>query len=45
MADTRPILEFFGYPNVASFATEWRKLDDEDRAQIRQGIADGSLTY
>lgn len=47
--DTRPVLtkirEFFGYPNIAAFGKDWRNLTDEDKAQIKHGIEDGSLNY
>lgn len=39
------IKEFFGYKTLAEFAKDWKLLSDEDKAQIKSGIEDGSLTY
>lgn len=30
---------------LKEFSAEWRALPDADKAQIRAGIGDGSLTY
>ena len=38
------IREFFEIP-IAQFAKEWRALTDKDRADIKQGFNDGSMTY
>lgn len=27
------------------WAGQWKRLSDEDKAEIRQGVADGSQTY
>lgn len=32
-------------PNLTTFRKEWGELSDTDKAQIRQGIEDGSLNY
>lgn len=39
------VKNFFGEDNTAKFAKEWRDLTDTDKAQIKAGIGDGSLTY
>jgi hypothetical protein len=33
-----------GY-RLADFRDEWAGLSDQDKAQLRQGVADGTLTY
>lgn len=30
---------------LTAFSKEWQSLSDEDKAQIRQGIGDGTLNY
>lgn len=37
--------EFFGYPTLKAFAADWRKLTEKDKAQIKDGYRDGTLTY
>jgi ABC-type sulfate transport system substrate-binding protein len=49
MAEQRqvPIVEirdFFGMKS-AEFAKQWAQLTAGDKAQIKQGLADGSLNY
>ena len=39
------IRKFFGIDNVALFRKEWSELSDVDKAQIKDGLTDGSLTY
>lgn len=34
-----------GYEKLGEFREGWKELTDADKAQIRQGIADGSMTY
>jgi hypothetical protein len=30
---------------LANFTAEWKQLTDEDKAQLREGIGNGSFTY
>lgn len=41
------IKDFFGLngKTLKAFTEEWKALTDEDKAQIKQGIGDGTLTY
>lgn len=39
------IKEFFGYPNLTAFAADWKLVPNEDRAQIKAGLSDGTLSY
>jgi hypothetical protein len=39
------VKDFFGYPTLAAFSADWKQVSNEDRAQIRAGIGDGTLTY
>lgn len=41
----KEVMKFFGFPNAAAFAKEWKKLTDKDKEDLKQGLADGSLTY
>jgi hypothetical protein len=34
-----------GYGTLKEFSADWKLLDDASKAQIRGGIADGSMTY
>jgi hypothetical protein len=43
-ATLQQIMEFFGMPPRV-FRTEWADLTDTDKAQLREGIGNGSLTY
>ena len=49
MADTTltEVYRFFKRPEdtIASFAAEWRALTDQDRKDLKSGLANGSLTY
>lgn len=38
------VREFFGM-TMPEMNKEWRALSDEDKAQIKAGIEDGTLTY
>lgn len=40
----RDIYGFFGM-TIREFRTEWAELSDEEKAQIREGIENGSYTY
>lgn len=39
------VKDFFGYTNMAQFGREWRSLDVGSKEALKEGIADGSLTY
>ncbi len=45
-ATLKDVREFFGM-TVGQFRDEWTKqgLTETDKAQIRQGLADGTMTY
>jgi len=49
MADTSlmEVYRFFKRPEdtIASFGVEWRALTDQDRKDLKSGLADGSLNY
>jgi hypothetical protein len=32
-------------PNLTAFKKEWGELSEDDKAQIREGIENGTLTY
>lgn len=40
----KDIRDFFGM-TAKDMIKEWKGLSEESKAQIRQGLADGSLTY
>jgi hypothetical protein len=39
------VREYFGYPNLSAFSADWKTMSNEDRAALRAGIGNGSLTY
>lgn len=49
----KQIMDFFnadldaGDPRktLKSFSAEWKSLTDDDKAQIKQGLSDGTFTY
>jgi hypothetical protein len=41
----KDLKEFFGYAKLADFSREWKELTDDDREQLRTGIADGTFNY
>ncbi len=41
----REIMDFFGYAKLADFSKDWKALPDEDKAQIRAGLIDGTYNY
>ena len=43
-ASIKEVREFFDIP-VSQFAKEWRMLSDKDKADLKKGIGDGTLTY
>lgn len=51
MADSplKLVREFFDTPSrpmkISNMKDEWVPLSDEDKAQILQGLTDGTLTY
>ena len=38
------IAKFFAIP-LAKFRTEWSKLSEQDKADLKAGMTSGSLTY
>lgn len=38
------VMRYFGM-QTATFKREWGNLTDRDKADLKQGIGDGSLTY
>lgn len=46
LASLKIVREFFGM-NVGTFRDEWTKqgLTDDDKREIRKGLADGTMTY
>lgn len=44
-AAPKEIKEFFGYTKLADFSADWKQLTDKDKADIRNGIGDGTFTY
>ena len=49
MADAtlKQIAEFFRKDGetLSQFAEEWKSLSDKDKADLKSGLGDGSLTY
>ena len=43
----KPIWDFFKdtYANLSAFKADWDRLPESDRADLRKGIENGSLTY
>lgn len=39
------VRKYFEFQTAANFAAEWRKLTDKDKAEIKKGLEDGTLTY
>ncbi len=41
------VMHFFGFEKseIGKFRREWNELSDEEKAQFKKGIGDGSLTY
>ena len=44
IASLKEVRDFFGIDGK-QMIVEWRGLTDLDKAQLRQGIGDGTLTY
>lgn len=36
---------YFGIPSASAFGAEWRKLSDQDKADLKNGIGNGTETY
>jgi hypothetical protein len=41
----KEVMAYFGFPSAAKFAAEWKNCTATDKAQLKEGIANGSLTY
>ena len=41
----KDIKNFFDYPTLKAFSADWKQLTEIDKAQIKQGLQDGTLTY
>lgn len=39
------IKDFFGYSSLSAFSADWKEMPEKDRAQIKEGLSNGSLTY
>lgn len=39
------VRKYFEFKTAANFAAEWRKLTDQDKADIKAGLENGTLTY
>lgn len=49
-ATLKQVAEYFrsgegGYESLSAFSKDWKLLSETDRAQIREGIGNGTLTY
>ena len=46
-ATLKQIADFFRKEGetLSQFAAEWKALPEEDKAQLREGIGNGTLTY
>jgi hypothetical protein len=44
LKDVRDYFKVEGQP-LTQFGEEWKQLSDKDKAELKQGIGDGSLTY
>lgn len=42
----KDVMAFFGpWKSTAEFSKEWKALSEQDKADLKKGLADGSLTY
>lgn len=41
----KDLKEYFGYAKLTDFSKDWKHLSETDRAEIRGGIENGSMTY
>ncbi len=39
------VKNYFEIENIAKFRVEWAELTDQDKADLKQGIGDGTFTY
>lgn len=39
------VKEYFGYKSMAEFRKDWSELTDQDKTDLREGIANDTLTY
>lgn len=39
------VRKFFDFEDMKQFRQEWTALTEDDRAQIREGLGNGSYTY
>ena len=47
-ASIKDVMEYFGRregQTLKDFTVEWGALSDEDKAQLKEGLGDGSLNY
>lgn len=44
LKETADYLRFPG-ETLSQFSTEWKRLSEAERAEIREGIGNGTLTY
>jgi hypothetical protein len=40
----KEVMNYFGMKS-GEFMTQWRKLSDQDKADLRGGVLNGTLTY
>jgi len=41
----KELMDFFGYKSSVEFMRDWKGLTHDDKEQLKQGMADGSMTY
>lgn len=41
----KEVMQYFEYRSAAAFAVDWKQCTPTDKAQLKAGLADGSLTY
>lgn len=41
----KDIMAYFGYKSAGEFMRDWKQMTDTDKAQIKAGLSDESLTY
>lgn len=44
-ATLNDVRKFFNIESVAKFSAMWKNLTDKDKAELKEGIGNGSLTY
>ena len=51
MADTnttvtlKDLAKYFGYAKLSDFSKDWQTLTDQDKKDIKSGVADGTFNY